>query len=83
METEFSEQFYEKYFNSSNRNVEITLRSERIVKGVICGFYRNDEEHIIKWHIVDVQDGLVLGSDAFGYSTGEIIQLEDIQHVAF
>lgn len=81
IETEFSEQFYEKYFSLNKRKVEITLRNGQIVKGVICGLFRDDEERITRWHIVEAQGGLVLGLDAFGFIKGEIIRIEEIQHL--
>lgn len=87
MNTDFSKLLYDKYFSLKNRNIVILLKNGRLIKGVIFGFYRGDEDsdepYIIKWHIIKNNTGRTPCIDPFGFIPGELINQSDIAEVYF
>ncbi len=87
METDFSKIFYEKYFNSKDRNVKITLGNGTIIKGIIAGFFKGDENfnepYIIEWHIVEKESNKNPGYDAAGFMLGMTVKQRDIAQIEF
>ncbi len=87
METDTSLILYQKYFSLANRQIEVKLKNNRTISGVIVGFFKSDEDahdfHICEWHIADEKDKLTLGVDAFGYIKGVIVRHRDIIEVKF
>lgn len=65
----------------------MALKDGRVVKGIICGFFKGDkdldEPYIIKWHIVNEQKYKRFSSNFLGSITGEIIKQEDIHEVYY
>lgn len=84
-----SKDIFEKYYNL-NRIVEITLKDDSVITGILSSFIRGDESmgepFIIKWHFIDKneigkQDPLI---SLEGYEeTGRIINQEDIKDIKF
>ena len=72
---------------STNHTVEIKLQNGRMLKGMVAGYFRENIEdenaEIIKWHVVDEQDYLSMGIDAFGFLIGEMIDVKDIIMITF
>ena len=86
---DFSQDILEKYYNQ-NRIVEITLKDNTILEGILSSFIHGDENEgepfIIKWHFIDKdeidkQDPLI---SVEGYEeTGKIINQKDIKSIKF
>lgn len=87
MENNLSEQLYQKYFNLTNRTIEVTLKNGRKITGVFVSFCLGEEErnepYTTKWHIVNEKDKHTLGIDAFGFLIGEYIEQKDIESIKF
>ena len=87
MKRDLSVQLYEKYFALKNRLVEITLKNKLVLKGVLIGYFKGDEDAgeplIIKWHLVDEKDEESLEIDIFGSSAGTIINQNEIVEIRF
>ncbi|MCW5907631.1 MAG: hypothetical protein KIS94_07220 [Chitinophagales bacterium] len=86
METDFSRILYDRYLTLDNRNIEITLKSGEKVKGVIAGFFRNEEceqPYITRWRVVTGSKQFTWNFDAFGTLQGTIVNNADIAQVKF
>lgn len=87
MKPDFSLILYNKYFNLSNRIIEITLKNGYKIKGEIIGFFLDDEDdrepHIVKWQIIKENDKILFDENTFVCSIGEIINQKDIAEVYF
>lgn len=85
MEIDFSKIFYDKYFSSNNRLVEVTMRNGRKITGVFVSFFLGEkdynEPYIRRWHIVEEKQKMTLGIDAFGFCIGEVINQQEIESV--
>ena len=82
-----STKMLEKYFSLTNCDVEVLLKNGRMIKGVIIGFYSNDEEleepAVHHWHIIDQNDKIAFGFDPFGLIKGEIVKHSEIASIYF
>lgn len=87
MKTDFSRILYDRYFNLTNRNIEVKLKNGNIIRGIIVGFFKgyedNNEPYIMQWHIADEKNKILFGIDAFGNMDGTIINSKDITEVKF
>lgn len=87
MATDFSKIFYDKYFSTNKRLIEVTLKNGRKISGVFISFFpgekNSNEPYITRWHIVKEQHKMTMGIDAFGFRVGEIINQKDIQSIKF
>jgi small nuclear ribonucleoprotein (snRNP)-like protein len=85
MHKDLSNQIYNDFFLNNNREVIIKLKDNSILKGVLIGYYKDEEEseelYILKWHIVDKKDAMNLGLDSFGAVIGNIINQKDIVEI--
>lgn len=85
METDASKEFYLSYFQLTNRNIEMKLKSGKQIAGVIISFIKGDqysnEPFITAWHIVPSNDSITLGINAFGIMIGEIINHDEIHAI--
>ena len=84
-----SKEIFEKYYNL-NRLVEITLKDDSVIVGILSSFIHGDESmgepFIIKWHFIDKDE--INKPDPLlsleGYEeTGRIINQEDIKSIKF
>lgn len=87
MKIDFSKVLFEKYFSSSDRLIEVTLRNGRKITGVFVSFFHGDqsrnEPYVIKWYIVPEINKMTTGMDAVGFGLGELINQKDIRSVTF
>lgn len=87
MNKDFSKLLYDRYFNLADRNIEIIVKDGRSIKGTIIGFFKGDEAYlepyITSWHLVDEQDKMGLGTDAFAYLQGQAVEQSEILQVKF
>jgi hypothetical protein len=87
METDFSNIFYEKYFNRGNRLIEVSLKNGRKIIGVFISFFLNDfdsnKPYIRRWHIGEEKYKRTLGIDEFGFHICKLIILNYIMSIKF
>lgn len=87
MKVDFSQKIFEKYFQLTNRIIEVKLKDGKFVKGFIIGFFVNPDENlktqIVKWHLVPGEEMVELGFDSFGVFLGTIIKSEDVMEIKF
>jgi len=87
MKRDLSEELYKKYFRLNDRKVEITLKNNVVLKGILVGFFRGDEDAeepcIERWHLADEKNEFSLGLDAFGFLSGTIVKQKDIAEILF
>jgi hypothetical protein len=81
MKPDSSLALFQKYFNHSNRSIEIELKNHEVLKGKFIGYFRGKEETIVKWHFTDVD--ILFGRDQFGFLIGQLIEHRDILSVRF
>ncbi len=84
---ELSLQLYEKYTAIVNRKVEITLKDNSTLIGMLIGYFKHDDDatemHINSWHVVDEHDEETLEIDIFGSSVGIVIKQKKIAEIYF
>ena len=84
---EMSLQLYEKYTAIDNRKVEIILKDNTALIGMLIGYFKQDDDatemHIISWHVVDEHDEETLEIDTFGSSVGTVIKQNKIAEIYF
>jgi hypothetical protein len=87
MEGDLSQILYDEYFSTSNRHVEIKLKSGRVISGVIVSFFHGSEDwgepFITRWRIAEFNRDTLLITDTCGNCIGEIINQQDILRVEF
>ena len=87
---DYSREIFEKYYNSKNKLLKITLRDNSVLEGIFTSFFHGDENsgdpYIIKWHFLDEKEiskqdiqNSIDSSEEFG----RIIKQKDIKHVEF
>jgi hypothetical protein len=92
METDFSKEIYDNYYNVKDRIVEIIMKDNRILEGKLVSFFHGNKESnepfITKWHFVDKNDiqeyqkGLVVSIEG-NQEIGTIIDQKNIREVRF
>ena len=90
MKKDYSKEIFEKYFNSENKILKITLNNGKVLTGIFTSFIHGtmdfNEPYILKWHFVAEKDILRhnnLPQIDFGEEYGEIINQSDIKNVTF
>jgi len=81
MEPDSSLALFQKYFNHSNRSIEIELKNHEVLKGKFIGYFRGNKDYITKWHFTAVDTKF--GRDQFGFLIGQLIEHRDILSVRF
>jgi hypothetical protein len=82
-----SREIFEKYYNL-NRIVEITLKDDSVIVGILSSFIHGDESvgepFIIKWHFIDKDEfnkhDPILSMEGYE-EAGRIINQDDIKSV--
>jgi len=78
---------YAKYISCPDDRVEMTLKSGRIIRGKIVGYFYKDSDSeipvISKWRIVDEKDTCSTVLNSLNISNGEIITHKEISEVNF
>jgi hypothetical protein len=91
METDFSKEIYDNYYNVKERIVEITLKDNRVLVGKLVSFYHGNldtDPFISQWHFVDKDDlemyenGLIVSVEG-DQNIGMIIGQKDIKEIRF
>jgi hypothetical protein len=92
METDYSKEIYNKYYNIKGKIVEITLKDNSVLEGKLVGFFHGDKEtgesFIEKWHFVDEKKiqaykyGLGVSMES-NQDVDKIIDQKDIKNVRF
>ena len=53
-------EYFEKYYNSNDKLLKITLNDNSILEGIFVGVYHGDrqlgEPFVIKWHFIPKED---------------------------
>lgn len=87
---DYSNEIYEKYYNSKNKVLEITLKNNTILEGIFVGAFHGDPEqgetYVIKWNFVpsgDITEYNSLGFYARKNDFEKIIFQEEIEFVQF
>lgn len=84
---DISSELYEKYTVLVNRKVEITLKDNTTLIGILIGYFKQDDDatemHINSWHLVDEHDEETLEIDTFGSSVGTVIKQNNIAEIYF
>jgi len=90
MNSDFSKDIYEKYFNKKDRILQVTLKNGTSLKGIFVSFTHGDpdgkEPYITKWHFVpeeDIENYRSFPHIDFGEEYGQIINQSDIENVTF
>lgn len=87
MKTDFSKIFYDKYFSTDKRLIEVTLKNGKKISGVFISFTLGEKNrhdpYITRWHMVNEAHKMTLGIDPFGFIIGEMINQKDIQSITF
>lgn len=81
MDSDSSLVLFTKYFNLTNRLIEIELKNHKVLKGKFIGYFRGNKGSIAKWHFTDVNT--LFGRDQFGFLIRQLINHEDILKVEF
>ena len=80
-------QLYEKYTAIINRKVEITLKDNTSIIGMLIGYFKQDDDateiHINSWHVVDEHDEETIEIDTFGSFVGTVIKQNKIAEIYF
>ncbi|MES2795234.1 MAG: hypothetical protein V4683_04670 [Bacteroidota bacterium] len=78
-------ELYNKYYSINNNEVIIQLSNNETIKGKLKGYFRGDttinEPFISKWHLDSTN--YLLGTDAYGYLNGQLINQVDIVKITF
>jgi len=92
MGADFSKEIYDKYFNVKDRMVEVTLKDNTVLEGILVSFFHGGNEiggpFIVRWHFIDKKDieayhkGLDVSLDG-NQDMGRIIEQKDIKGVRF
>ena len=92
MEKDFSKEIYDKYYNSKDKILIITLKDNTFLEGILVSFMHGDPEDgepfINKWHFVDKDEmdeynkGLDVALEN-NQDKGRIIAQKDIKDVRF
>ena len=92
MARDFSKEIYDKYYNVKDRIVEITLKDNTILEGILVSFFHGGNEtggpFIVRWHFIDKKDmeayhkGFDVPLDG-NQDLGRIIAQKDIRNVRF
>lgn len=87
MKTDSSLNLYKKNFSLINRNIEITLKDNNVIKGQIIGFYKgvesSGESYIIKWHIRTDDRAVSEINEIFDALDGKVVDHNAIAEVKF
>jgi hypothetical protein len=81
MKPDSSLALFQKYFNHSNRSIEIELKNHEVLKGKFIGYFRGNKEYITKWHFTAVDTKF--GRDQFGFLIGQLIEHKDLYKILF
>ncbi len=76
----------DKYLKCQSKVLIITLKDKSIVKGIIAGYFREDDSpdsSIIKWHIIPESDLNLNAMELIGAISGKIIRHKDIFSIKF
>ena len=92
MVTDYSRKIYDKFFNSKDKILVITLKDNTVLEGILVGYYHGDTQggdpFVIKWHFIDKKDmetyhkGLDVSLES-NQDVGRIIKQKDIKNVRF
>ncbi len=86
MKKDFSKEIFEKYYNSKEKILQITLKDGTILEGILVSFIHGEggiDPLIIKWHFVDKADIEKHHLSIDGEEIGTLINQEDIKSVNF
>lgn len=87
MKKETSRLLFDKYFKLANPNCDILLKSGKVIRGVIIGYYFSDadqpESPIHHWRVLRCVDAAHTGFDGENYNEGTCIRHCDIASVTF
>jgi hypothetical protein len=60
MKEDYSQEIFSKYYNSKDQVLEITLKDNTVLEGILTSFFHGDEDegepYICKWHFIDKHD---------------------------
>lgn len=92
METDFSREIYDNYYNVKDKIVEIILKDNRVLEGKLVSFFHGDkdtdEPFVTRWYFVDksnideYQKGLLVSIEG-NQDLGMVIDQNDIMEVRF
>ena len=87
MENDLSNKIFNKYFMLKDNRVKISLKNRKCVEGKIVGYFYGDdfdnEPFIVKWQVVEANEGCKTSEDSFGFINGCFILQKDILEVYF
>ena len=91
MNRDLSWELHDRYFNLSDRKIELVLKSGRVLRGMIIGYFTdgidNGNARISKWHFLEEKardnDLYFNGIDVLGNMRGEVIRQKEIREVRF
>jgi hypothetical protein len=86
VKTDLSNFLCERYFLLKNKKITMTLKNSTVFRGVIVGFYRQDDSEdspVIKWHLLDADEINLNPMELMGASSGRIIRHKDIVSIKF
>ena len=82
-----SAEAYARYLDSGTPLVEILLKDNTCIHGVIVGFYKGDplrEEPLITgWQITPPDEAPTMGTDILGTPVGKMVRHEEIVSMKF
>lgn len=92
MDSDYSKEIYDKYYNIKDKVVKITLKDNSVLEGKLVGFFHGDKDSgelfIKKWHFVDenkieaYQEGLSISMEGIK-DVDRIIDQNEIKNVRF